>query len=272
MYKEGTEKKRNRRLRIQPKRLLFISFVFVASFLAGFLFNHDNYSKISWDSNAEDSKISAIADGGAFADDVKMVAEKVDDSEITKIARRTAGQGVQDVLAYNITFTDKDSKEVQPNSRVKVTISPKDYEFKAQRYALVHIDDNHEAKYLGNIAATSKNELSFYANSFSIYAIIPTRETDQQRYARYTYEFYVDNERVASQIVRDGDILNAPPAPYKEDLIFMGWYRENDKLFNDLNQAVNIPDSIQTDKTIKLHARFADKIYSVIFYNPQGNV
>ena len=272
MFRRDTEVKRDRRRKIQPKRLLFISIVFIASFLAGFLLSHNNYSKISWNTDVEGGKVSAVADGGAFADDVQMTATKIDDSEITKIARRTAGQGTQDVLAYNITFTDKDGKETQPGGRVKVTINPSDYEFKAQRYALVHIDDNRNAKYLGNIAATSNNELSFYANSFSIYAIIPTRETDQQRYARYTYEFYVESEKVASQIVRDGDILNAPAAPYMENLIFMGWYRENGKIFNDLNLAVSIPDSIQTDKTIKLHARFADKIYSVIFYNPQGDV
>lgn len=254
-------------------KLFLATTVFVvAGFLVNFFLNQDYYSTSNWDEDAADSNISVAANSGAFANDVKMAVEKTDDAEIIKLALRAAGQGIQQVYAYNITFTDRDGNEVQPNSRVKVTINPKDYQLNSERYALVHIGDDRRAKYIGNIAATNTGELSFYADSFSIYAIIPTRETDQQRYARYTYEFYVDDALVASQIVRNGDILNAPAAPNKTDYIFMGWYTENDRVFNGLNLAVDIPDSIQSDKTIKLHARFADEIFSIIFYNPQGNV
>ena len=200
-----------------------------------------------------------------------MTSTKIDDKDILNLAKRTAGQNSDDILAFDITFTDKDGNEKQPNSYVKVSINPKDYNLDAERYALVHIDGEKNAKYLGNIAV-SNGLLTFYANSFSIYAIIPTTQTDQQRYARNTYEFYVNDELVASQIVRNGDILNAPAAPSLECLIFMGWYTENDRLFNGLNLAVNIPDGTTADKTIKLHAKFADKIYSVLFFNPQGNV
>ena len=200
-----------------------------------------------------------------------MTSTKIDDKDILNLAKRTAGQNSDDILAFDITFTDKDGNEKQPNSYVKVSINPKDYNLDAERYALVHIDGEKNAKYLGNIAV-SNGLLTFYANSFSIYAIIPTTQTDQQRYARNTYEFYVNDELVASQIVRNGDILNAPAAPSLERLIFMGWYTENDRVFNGLNLAVNIPDGTTADKTIKLHAKFADKIYSVLFFNPQGNV
>ena len=200
-----------------------------------------------------------------------MTSTKIDDKDILNLAKRTAGQNSDDILAFDITFTDKDGNEKQPNSYVKVSINPKDYNLDAERYALVHIDGEKNAKYLGNIAV-SNGLLTFYANSFSIYAIIPTTQTDQQRYARNTYEFYVNDELVASQIVRNGDILNAPAAPSLECLIFMGWYTESDRLFNGLNLAVNIPDGTTADKTIKLHAKFADKIYSVLFFNPQGNV
>ena len=36
-----------------------------------------------------------------------MTTEKVEDQEIIKLAKRTAGQNSNDVLAFNITFTDK---------------------------------------------------------------------------------------------------------------------------------------------------------------------
>lgn len=271
MIKEYTSKRSVRFRKIRLARIIPVLLVFALSFALSFSFQAEKYSRISWDNKADDDKVSVVADYVAFSDDVKMTTEKINDSNIIDLARHTAGQDLKDVLAYNITFTDKDGKESQPNARVKVSIRPTELK-KAERYALVHIDDDNHAKYLGNIAASSTGELSFFANSFSIYAIIPTRETDQQRYARYTYEYYIDDELAYSQIVRNGDILNAPAAPSKEDLIFMGWYTENEKVFNGLNLPVNIPDSIQTDKTIKLHAKFADEIYSIVFYDSQGNV
>lgn len=266
-----------RKDRSRKRTLVGIAFlVFAAAVLAGglfaFLTNNHKYSQITWETESDSAKINVTAADAAFTSDVKMTTEKVDDQEIIKLAKRTAGQNSNDILAFNITFTDKDGNETQPNSRVKVSIRPEDYNLDAERYALVHIDDNKNAKYLGNIAASSIGELVFYADSFSIYAIIPTTQTDQQRYARYTYEFYVNDEMVASQIVRNGDILNAPAAPSLDRLIFMGWYTDNNRVFNGLNQAVDIPDDTTADKTIKLHAKFADKIYSVVFFNPQGNV
>ena len=256
------------------RRIIPIFAILIAALLASGLFgllNSNNYSQISWETESQGNNISILADDAAFLSDVKVTSTKIDDKDILNLAKRTAGQNSDNVLAFDITFTDKDGNEKQPNSYVKVTINPKDYNLDAERYALVHIDDEKNAKYIGNIAA-SNGLLTFYANSFSIYAIIPTTQTDQQRYARYTYEFYVNDELAASQIVRNGDILNAPAAPSLERLIFMGWYTENDRVFNGLNLAVNIPDDTTADKTIKLHARFADKIYSVLFFNPQGNV
>lgn len=252
-----------------------IIFVFALAIIAGgliaFLTQGQDYSQISWESKTDAAQIDITAADSAFVSDVKMTTEKVEDQELLNLARRTAGQNSHDVLAFNITFTDKEGNEAQPSSRVKVTIRPQDYNLDAERYALVHIDDNANAEYLGNIAA-SNGVLTFYADSFSIYAIIPTTQTDQQRYARNTYEFYVEDELVATQTVRNGDILNAPAAPSLERLIFMGWYTENNRVFNGLNQMIEIPDGTTADKTIKLHARFADKIYSVVFFNPQGNV
>ena len=265
---------RRRSSLLRIRRIIPILAVVIIATLIGSifgLFNKNDYSQISWDSETQGDNISVLADDVAFGSDVKLTSKKIDDQEILNLARRTAGQNSKNVLAFDITFTDKDGVEKQPSSYVKVTINPKDYNLNAERYALVHIDDEKNAKYLGNIAVTN-GALTFYANSFSIYAIIPTTQTDQQRYARYTYEFYVNDEVVASQIVRDGDILNAPAAPSLERLIFMGWYTENNRVFNGLNLAVNIPDGTTADKTIKLHAKFADKIYSVLFFNPQGNV
>ena len=230
------------------------------------------YSQTSWQISTANTEISIAAGNRAFASDVRVVSERITDENILKLASRAAGINSKEVLAFNISFLDKENNEKQPNNRVRVTLRPNDYKLDADRYALVHIDDYGTAKYLGNIVADSGREVTFYAEKFSIYAIIPTTQTDQQRYARVTYNFYVEDELVATQTVRNQDILNAPAAPSRQGLIFMGWYTENDRVFNGLNLPVDIPDGTTADKTVNLHARFADKIYSVLFFNPQGNV
>ena len=263
-----------RRRKTGKRGIIFAVFIFailVGVFFA-FINDSNNYSRITWESESDKTNVSVKADDLAFATDVKMSVDRVSDNTVLKAAQNAARHYSNDILAFNISFFNHDGEEVQPNSRVKVTLRPQEYNLNAERYALVHIDDDNNAKYLGNIAASSAGEISFYADSFSIYAIIPTENTTETKYARETYEFYVDDNLVASQTVRDGDILNAPAAPSKNELIFMGWYTESNKVFNGLNLPVSIADTTTADKTIVLHAVFADKIYSVIFYNNEGNV
>ena len=155
---------------LKRARLGIVFLAFITAALMGGIFaflSHNNYSQIAWESMADSAQINVTASDSAFTSDVKMSVEKVDNQELINLAKRTAGQNSDDVLAFNITFTDKEGKEAQPNSYVKVSIDPKDYNLNAERYALVHIDDDDNAKYLGNIAATN-DSLTFYANSFSI--------------------------------------------------------------------------------------------------------
>lgn len=143
MFEIGIKKRCKKLYRSNVGKLLLAALLFVVSITIVFIAKTNDYSKISWSKGAVDSQISVRANDNAFSADVKMAVERSDDEEIAKIARSAAGQGDQDVYAYNITFLDKDGNETQPNSRVKVTISPKEFELKANRYALVHIDDNH---------------------------------------------------------------------------------------------------------------------------------
>ena len=151
------------------RRIIPIFIIFTAAILVGGLvglLNNNNYSQISWETESQGNNISILADDAAFLSDVKMTSTKIDDKDILNLAKRTAGQNSDDILAFDITFIDKDGNEKQPNSYVKVSINPKDYNLDAERYALVHIDGEKNAKYLGNIAV-SNGLLTFYANSFS---------------------------------------------------------------------------------------------------------
>lgn len=86
--------------------LVFASAVLVVGLFA-FLTNNHKYSQTAWETEADSAKINIVAADAAFTTDVKMTTGKVEDQEIIKLAKRTAGQNSNDVLAFNITFTDK---------------------------------------------------------------------------------------------------------------------------------------------------------------------
>ena len=89
------------------------------------------YSQLSWENVADNTKISVIAGNRAFASDVRIVSERITDQNVLKNAARAAGLSSKEALAFNISFLDKNNVEKQPNTRVRVTLTPKDYSLDA---------------------------------------------------------------------------------------------------------------------------------------------
>ena len=104
MFEIGIKKRCKKLYRSNVGKLLLTELLFVVSITIIFIAKTNDYSKISWSKDAVDSQISVRANDNAFSADVKMAVERSDDEEIAKIARSAAGQGGQDVYAYNIPF------------------------------------------------------------------------------------------------------------------------------------------------------------------------
>lgn len=107
MFEIGIKKRCKKLYRSNVGKLLLTVLLFVVSITIIFIAKTNDYSKISWSKDAVDSQISVRANDNAFSADVKMAVERSDDEEIAKIARSAAGQGDQDVYAYNIPFQIK---------------------------------------------------------------------------------------------------------------------------------------------------------------------
>ena len=103
-------------------------------------------------------------------------------------------------------------------------------------------------------------EISAASNaSASIHSIMP----DQGVYV--TFEFYVDDKPVDTQIVKEGGSVTRPETPEKAGQKFLGWFDENGDEFN-FGTVTGYTDNT----TVKLTARFEEKIYHVYFLSVDG--
>lgn len=83
-----------------------------------------------------------------------------------------------------------------------------------------------------------------------------------------TYEFYNGENKVDEQIIKTGDTLLEPELKAQEGKRLTGWYTENDVLFDGFGEYT---DTITTNSTVKLYAKFED-VYYVYFKDTTGRI
>lgn len=96
-------------------------------------------------------------------------------------------------------------------------------------------------------------------NSIRAFSISP--DPDNTTY--YTYEFYVNGEKVDTQIVKNGDTLLEPQVEAQAGKVFTGWDQEVP--FGQISGLTG------EDRTIEVHAVFADGYY-VYFKDNTGRI
>ena len=112
-----------------------------------------------------DKNVTVIADRDAFDGEVRMKVKKVTDPE-QLLRMVTACQdegGSYTVKAYNVTFYDKNGKEVEPSKPVQVIMNTK--VSKPGKSKVVHVKDNHKTEILD--ADISSSGASFELDNFS---------------------------------------------------------------------------------------------------------
>lgn len=80
--------------------------------------------------------------------------------------------------------------------------------------------------------------------------------------AYHTYEFYVDDEKIDTQIVKDGDTLYEPPVTAPAGKTFTGW---------NPNVTFGTVSNVDKTETIRVEAQFADS-YHVYFKDDKGRI
>lgn len=175
---------------------------------------------------------------------------------------------VVDALAVDITFFDADGKAVEPQNgkEVHVALSSKQ-SVSGDDHTVIHVEKN------GNADAMTVNEVEsssadFNAKSFSIYAIIGTKEHT----ARRTYRFFdIEKKLLSSQIICNGDSLTEPSIPTTDDnTVFVGWSQDAGKSYQQFG-IINDIDNTASDSTVDLYPVFK-KQYSVNFHDQNGAV
>lgn len=80
--------------------------------------------------------------------------------------------------------------------------------------------------------------------------------------AYHTYEFYVDDEKIDTQIVKDGDTLYEPPVTAPAGKTFTGW---------NPNVTFGTVSNVDKTETIRVEAQF-EAGYHVYFKDNNGRI
>ncbi len=233
--------------------------------------------------------VSVWADEGALPYGATMTVEPVDNADTVENIKNAADIKADRMVAVDISFRDAEGTEIEPSSPVKVRFTS-DEIAKCEAPVVVHMNDNGETQVVEpDTEPAPLNEISFDAESFSVYAVF-----GGEIHGRRIYEFYKDsgfnsvypfrnNAGVETfyQIVKDGESLQVIPDPdgiiesqdehgnsvfTKRD--FLGWYMESgDELILD-----GSPIHVTENDTVRVYPKFSPVYYITFYSNETGTV
>ncbi len=162
--------------------------------------------------------VTAVAEYGAFDEDVDMELTAIYSSEMLNMIADGVDGNVRRMTAVDITFVTENGRAVEPRAPIHVTFVSDKISEDAK---VIHMD------YRGNIeemeADVNNGKAQFESDSFSIYAIVETGDT-----ARVHVKFMNGTVEAASAYVKQGDDM--AQVIYEPDLgtlpagvIFNGW-------------------------------------------------
>ena len=173
------------------------------------------------------------------------------------------GKVVEDSVAIDVTLLGPDGNVIQPDGAVNVCFfnsNVGDSTVNVYRVA----DDASTVQAVGTRQADASVQ-SFDVDHFSIYVV-----TDEGEPALATYNFYVNDGIVSTQVVKTGDTLYKPAAPDANDngFKFTGWYtkEQGGELFDGFGE-----QNVSETKTVDLYAHF-EEVHYVFFYDKQGRI
>ena len=171
------------------------------------------------------TSVHITAPEGSLPEDAKVVVKKVDIATVASVVEAAAeanGKSVDDMVALDVTITDKDGNEIQPLKPVKVEFV--NAGVSGDDISVYHVaDDKGSATEVATEKAVDVVQ-SFETEGFSIYAIVGTGAD-----ARIKVIFKgLNDEEIDSMYVKQNDdmevVLYDPGAGDLEDgIYFRGW-------------------------------------------------
>lgn len=220
-------------------------------------------------------QVNVHADEGRFPEGTTMHLAPVSKASILSndSVQDAVGEDkeVVDAIAVDITFQDKDGKEIEPAGTISVNMSTS-RDVSGDSHQVLHIDDNGNAS---QVTDASAEGASFEASEFSIYVITGIGTTAQDP-AVETWNFYgADNSTILStQSVKNEETIVSPKTPEKDGYIFQGWAYSVESAASgtvDVNAFTTRTADVSTTQTINLYPVFSQKLY-VFFVDTYGRV
>lgn len=160
-----------------------------------------------------------------FPADAKLNVVDVPKEQVIDAINEAVDGDVVDVAAVDITFTDAEGKELQPNDggQVEVQLSLDESLESGDEQTVVHIDDNDKVTELSDSAVdvVTEEKAVFVADSFSSYVMITVdkegKTTEEEYTGKLTSQFGANIQSGGSiAAVLTSDAYNASGATYGE--------------------------------------------------------
>ncbi len=209
------------------------------------------------------------AEKGVFPRGTSVKVASADKKAVIKAVRKISqDKVVLDAAAVNITFYDKDGKEIEPSDQSKVHVRLKsDRALKGEYYEVVHIKDNGTAEKVGDVTSVNAKSATFDAESFSVYGVIGENGANI-KFATYNFN-NVDGTLISTQKVKKGDTLKKPQVPGSvANRIFKGWVQEDGTRFDSFGEVADVEND---GEVINLKADYAFGL-KLAFHDENGNV
>ena len=237
------------------------------------------YPAQSFTEKASGVTVRISAPEGALPEGTTVTVEPVKLSSIIDAIEEAAGEDAKVVKAVDITFRDKDGKEIEPKKQVSVNMTNSEFG-KLNEPKVYHIDDDGVAEQVDDKkVGTYKNQIAVNTKDFSVYAVVETVVP------RLTVNFVSGDETIATMYVKGDDtaveveaILYDPGAgDVPTGQVFKGWttdaeYTTSSTLLSIAQvrtQAMSTVAGLSADSSVTYYAAVF-KQYTVTYVDGEG--
>ena len=175
-----------------------------------------------------------------------------------------SGAAVNNAVAIDVTLIGPDGNVIQPEGSVNVCFF--DTALGNGDINVYRVSDDATSVQQVSARQAEPSVQSFDVSHFSIYVV-----TEEGEPALATYNFYVGDQIVSTQIVKNGETLYEPEAPEADEngAKFIGWYTEKDNGGDEFNGFGEV--TVTSTSPVNLYARFAE-VHYVFFYDNQDRI
>ena len=230
----------------------------------------EGFPEANFSDSASGVSVSVYAPEGALPEGTTMKVKGVGFFEMNKVksaVKNEMGSATKVVKAVDITFYDKDGKEIQPKKAVSVSFDSSKFET-LDKPAVVHIADNGAAEVVDS-SVSQAGTATVVTDQFSVYVVVDQGSPEDN--ARATVNFYSKGKKVASYYVKNADTLEElekiVPDPgagtLADNEIFKGWTREEN--YTGDTEAQNIDDIHKYLEGLNIKEGDTVNIYAMIF-------